>query len=291
MAETFSCTELFRASYFLKTRRNIGKTTAMTTTRITTRKGSIPRKISDMRHEMRSVMMTAKTTMRGTRTATRISMPKAFCTLVTSVVMRVTREEVEKESMSLKEKPWTRKNRSWRRFLASPAAAVAEKRAARTPHASDAIAMATSARPMRSTGPRSSPPRRSTRVAMISGSRHSSATSPTMNSGVSKEARLYSRSLPMRMRMVSIYRPLPRAALRRAVSSVFVVFTAPCAPAPSARSRSRCRLLWRRTAPGCPAVPPRGPGPRPLPAPLGRRRSGPALRSPVPVSARGGGRW
>ena len=76
------------------------------------RTGTIPRKIRAIWTLMRHAITMENTIMRGTRTAMRIIMPKAFCTLVTSVVMRVTREDVEKRSMSAKEKSWTLKNRS-----------------------------------------------------------------------------------------------------------------------------------------------------------------------------------
>ena len=112
IAATFSCTELFRASYFLKMRRKIGKATSTMAARMMARTGTIPRKMRAIWTLMRNAMTMEKTIMRGTRTAMRIIMPKAFCTLVTSVVMRVTSEDVEKRSMSANEKSCTLKKRS-----------------------------------------------------------------------------------------------------------------------------------------------------------------------------------
>ena len=95
------------------------------TARMRARTGTIPRKMRAIWTLMRNAITMEKTIMRGTRTAIRMSMPKAFCTLVTSVVMRVTSEDVEKRSMSANEKSWTLKKRSWRRFFARPTEAVA----------------------------------------------------------------------------------------------------------------------------------------------------------------------
>ena len=204
IAATFSCTELFRASYFLKMRRKIGKATRTMTARTIARTGTIPRKISAIEELIRHAMTTEKTIMSGTRTAMRISIPKAFWTLVTSVVMRVTREDVEKRSMSAKEKSWTAKKRSWRRFFARPTDAVAEKRAASRPQASEAKAKLTRMIPRRMTGTRETPSRASTRDTMISGIRHSRTTSPMMKSGVRTAGALNSRSRPSSVPMVFI---------------------------------------------------------------------------------------
>ena len=85
-------------------RRKIGKATSTMAARIRARSGTIPRKMRAIWTLMRHAITMEKMIMRGTRTAIRMSMPKAFCTLVTSVVMRVTSEEVEKRSMSANEK-------------------------------------------------------------------------------------------------------------------------------------------------------------------------------------------
>ena len=52
-------------------------------------------------------ILSAKTSMNGQRTAMRITIMKAFCTFVTSVVRRVTRLDVENLSILAKEKPCT----------------------------------------------------------------------------------------------------------------------------------------------------------------------------------------
>ena len=80
--------------------------------RMIAKTGTIARKMSAIDTLMRHAMTMEKTIMSGTRTAMRMSIPKAFWTLVTSVVIRVTREEVENRSISAKEKSWTRKKRS-----------------------------------------------------------------------------------------------------------------------------------------------------------------------------------
>ena len=112
IAAMFSCTELFSASYFLKMRLNSGNTYRTIPNRIAAKKGTMIRKISAISELIRQAITTEKIIISGTRTAIRISIPKAFCTLVTSVVIRVTREEVENLSMSAKENSCTLKNMS-----------------------------------------------------------------------------------------------------------------------------------------------------------------------------------
>ena len=53
---------------------------------------------------MIKAMTTAKMSISGLRIATRMSIINAFCTLLTSVVSRVTNEEEEKRSMFSNEK-------------------------------------------------------------------------------------------------------------------------------------------------------------------------------------------
>ena len=50
--------------------------------------------------------MKASTSMKGERMAVRMSIMYAICTFMTSVVMRVTRDELEKRSITAKEKVW-----------------------------------------------------------------------------------------------------------------------------------------------------------------------------------------
>ena len=78
IAATFSCTELFSASYFLKMRRKIGKAMSTMAARMMARTGTIPRKMRAIWTLMRHAMTIENTIMRGTRTAIRMSMPKAF---------------------------------------------------------------------------------------------------------------------------------------------------------------------------------------------------------------------
>ncbi len=84
----------------------------------------------------------AKMIMSGLRMAMRISIMKACCTLLVSVVRRVTSELVLKRSMLLKEKVWMLANMSWRRFLAKPAEAMEQVMPAPAPHRSETRASA-----------------------------------------------------------------------------------------------------------------------------------------------------
>ena len=69
--------------------------------------GSTNRKIQAILPPIMKAMTKANTSMSGERIARRIIIMNANCTLVTSVVILVTREEVRKWSMFSKEKPWT----------------------------------------------------------------------------------------------------------------------------------------------------------------------------------------
>ena len=66
------------------------------------------------------------TSMMGPRIIGRKPVTMAFWMTVTSVVMRVTSEEVSKRSRFSNEKPSTAENSSRRRFAPSPMAARAE---------------------------------------------------------------------------------------------------------------------------------------------------------------------
>ncbi len=96
---------------------------------------------------MRMDIVMAKTSIRGERTAVRMIIIKAICTLVTSVVRRVTREEVENLSMFENEKLWTLANRSCRRFRAKPAPAEAANQPERMPQLMEPMAISTSSAP------------------------------------------------------------------------------------------------------------------------------------------------
>ena len=71
----------------------------------------------------------------------------AFCTFMTSVVMRVTRLLVENLSMFAKEKSWMRLNIPSLRFRESPAAARVELRPATVPSTRHNSAKSSSRRP------------------------------------------------------------------------------------------------------------------------------------------------
>ena len=68
-------------------------------------------------------MMTAKRNISGARTAMRMHIMKDICTLLISVVMRVTSEAEENLSIFSNAKLCTRVKTSWRTFLAKPALA------------------------------------------------------------------------------------------------------------------------------------------------------------------------
>lgn len=86
---------------------------------------------------MMKAMTKAKTSMSGERIAVRMTIMYANWTLVTSVVMRVTSEEVRKWSMFSKEKPCTAQKMSCRRFLPRPQEAVEQVRPASEPKSSE----------------------------------------------------------------------------------------------------------------------------------------------------------
>ena len=85
--------------------------------------------------------------MAGARTAMRIIIWKAFWTLVTSVVSRVTRPAVEYLSMLAKLKSWMFRNMAARRFAAKPEEAVAAVLPARMPARSPSAARPTISAP------------------------------------------------------------------------------------------------------------------------------------------------
>ena len=72
-------------------------------------------------------MTIAKTNISGARTARRMDIMKAICTLLMSVVRRVTSEAVEKRSMFSKEKCWMRSKASRRTLRAKPVEALEPK--------------------------------------------------------------------------------------------------------------------------------------------------------------------
>ena len=79
--------------------------------------------------------------------AVRMSCMNATWTFCTSVVRRVTSEELENWSMVANENVWMFSNMSRRRFLAKPHEALEQVTPAAAPNASDTSAMAASARP------------------------------------------------------------------------------------------------------------------------------------------------
>ena len=151
MPRTFSSTDSFIRSYLWKTARKAGIAFLAISTRPRISAGTTTTKVSDSVPPMRQAMTMAKTNISGARTAMRMAIMKAICTLVISVVIRVTREAVEKRSMFSKEKRWIRSNTSRRTLRAKPAEARAPKKPAPPPQARDSTAITTRIRPRRTT--------------------------------------------------------------------------------------------------------------------------------------------
>ena len=77
----------------------------MSTTSTTASTAITPRKTMESFALMESAMTSATMSVTGARVNIMSIIWKAFCTLLTSVVMRVTRPAVEKRSMLANEKP------------------------------------------------------------------------------------------------------------------------------------------------------------------------------------------
>ena len=138
-------------------------------------------------------MKNAKISISGQRMAVRTIIMYASWTLETSVVSRVTREEVENLSMFSKEKVCMLSNISCRRFRAKPQEAVEQAEPARAPKVSARPAMRISARPYRRITPISQPALISlTSRAITKGIMHSRITSPVTKTGARIEGLLNS---------------------------------------------------------------------------------------------------
>ena len=106
MADTFSWTLAFRSSYFRNTWLKMRRVTTMMVPMTTTRKPRAMRKVRLSSTLMIMHMTKLNTRVRGERTAMRMIIMKAICTLVMSVVIRVTRPGTLNLSMLEKEKVW-----------------------------------------------------------------------------------------------------------------------------------------------------------------------------------------
>ena len=158
-----------------------------------TRKTMATTNTSDRVPLMAEAMRSAKTRCTGARTHMRSIIWKAFCTLVTSVVMRVTRPAVEYLSMLEKEKCWMFSYIASRRLPARPVEASAANLPASTPSSSAMAATRKVSRPYLMTAfmsPFSMP--WSMIKAMMVGSRTSMTASNAEMIGVRIAARLYS---------------------------------------------------------------------------------------------------
>ena len=115
----------------------------------TAKTGITTRKIMASWGLILKVSTQAQISMMGQRTATRMIIMNAICTLVTSVVRRVMIPPVENLSMLEKEKFWTLRYISRRRFREKPVEARAAKRPDSVPNTSATSAMPTSSPPYR----------------------------------------------------------------------------------------------------------------------------------------------
>ena len=141
---------------------------------------------------MKRHMNMLKIMVNGARTETRRIIWKAFCRLLTSVVMRVMSPDVENLSMFPNENFWTLLNMSALRFAAKPAEALAENLPAKAPHARETKA----ARAMKPPDFRMSsiwaPASMLLTIGdVIKGINTSSITSPTMNTSARIVSVLY----------------------------------------------------------------------------------------------------
>ena len=133
MPLTFSCTEALSASYFLNTWLNTFDTVEMISVSAAARKISATRKMTESLPEMDSAATRENSSVSGARTAMRVIIWKEFCTLVTSVVRRVTRPAVENLSILAKEKRWMFSYMAFRRFAPKPVEAWLARWAQATP--------------------------------------------------------------------------------------------------------------------------------------------------------------
>ena len=106
-AFTFSCTELFRISYSSNTLMKCGCAFFAMKINVPPRSGTTTRKSKATSLLMVSVMIHDRMIINGALARRRILIIYACCTFVISVVNRVTRPEVEKWSIFLKEKSCT----------------------------------------------------------------------------------------------------------------------------------------------------------------------------------------
>ena len=90
-------------SYLWKTRSKMGCVLKMISTSTAASTGTSARNTQEMVTLTVNDMTSEKMSMSGQRIATRMIIMYAICTLVTSVVWRVTSEDVEKRSMFAKE--------------------------------------------------------------------------------------------------------------------------------------------------------------------------------------------
>ena len=123
----------------------------MSTTIITSSTAMTTRKIMESFALMESAMTSATMSVTGARVNIMSIIWKAFCTLLTSVVMRVTRPAVEKRSMLENENVWMFLNMSSRRLQAKPVLARALCCPALTPQTAASSAMTSICAPMTAT--------------------------------------------------------------------------------------------------------------------------------------------
>ena len=120
MPARFSCITTFTLSSFFCTCMNSGLVSLNRITMTTASTGIVQSTISDSRAFSINTAATPPMHKSGERTSMPSTWVNAFCTWVTSLVVRVTSEPVENLSMLAKEKDWILRYTALRRSRAKP---------------------------------------------------------------------------------------------------------------------------------------------------------------------------
>ena len=189
---TFSSMDSLSLSYFLKTARKAGIASLPIITSPTPITGTTITKVVAREPPEINAITIAKANIKGALTAILIAIMKAFWTVVISVVILVTREDVENLSMFPKENFCTFEKISALKLPAKPAEALAENMPAKAPQASDTIAAMAIRPPDFRTSLICAPALILLTIgAVIAGMSTSSITSPTMNTSAKIVSFLY----------------------------------------------------------------------------------------------------
>ena len=142
MPEMFSWTDSFNESYFLKTlvKTFIACLTIKNNPKATI--GTSPTKMKPINPPPTKVITAEKISIKGALTTIRIIIWKAFCTLLISVVILVTKDEAENLSIFWKEKLVNFLYKSLLRLVAKPTEAIEANLPPHIPHNKETIAIA-----------------------------------------------------------------------------------------------------------------------------------------------------